>query len=113
MRKILAGRVYRHFKGKDYKVLVVAQHTETGEQCVVYQALYDDFAYYVRPYAMFASEVDREKYPEVEQQYRFELTEEDYDRLYFKRSFRLGGGRCVGPAGAGKNTLKSEVQPGT
>lgn len=38
MRKILAGRVYRHFKGKDYKVLVVAQHTETGEQCVVYQA---------------------------------------------------------------------------
>ena len=79
MRKILAGRVYRHFKGKDYKVLVVAQHTETGEQCVVYQALYDDFAYYVRPYAMFASEVDREKYPEVEQQYRFELTEEEYD----------------------------------
>ena len=88
MRKILAGRVYRHFKGKDYKVLVVAQHTETGEQCVVYQALYDDFAYYVRPYAMFASEVDREKYPEVEQQY-------------------------VGAAGAGKNTRKSEVQPGT
>ena len=79
MRKILAGRVYRHFKGKDYKVLVVAQHTETGEQCVVYQALYDDFAYYVRPYAMFASEVDRDKYPEVEQQYRFELTEEEYD----------------------------------
>lgn len=79
MRKILAGRVYRHFKGKDYKVLVVAQHTEIGEQCVVYQALYDDFAYYVRPYAMFASEVDREKYPEVEQQYRFELTEEEYD----------------------------------
>ena len=44
MRKILAGRVYRHFKGKDYKELVVAQHTETGEQCVVYQALYDVFA---------------------------------------------------------------------
>ena len=49
MRKILAGRVYRHFKGKDYKVLVVAQHTETGEQCVVYQALYDDCLLYTSP----------------------------------------------------------------
>ena len=73
MRKILAGRVYRHFKGKDYKVLVVAQHTETGEQCVVYQALYDDFAYYVRPYAMFASEVDREKYAAIGESDRMTL----------------------------------------
>lgn len=76
MREILTNRIYRHFKGREYKVLLLAQHTETGEQCVVYQALYDDFAYYVRPYAMFASAVDRAKYPDVEQNYRFELVDE-------------------------------------
>lgn len=79
MREILTNRIYRHFKGREYKILLLAQHTETGEQCVVYQALYDDFAYYVRPYAMFASEVDRSKYPDVEQCYRFELVDATND----------------------------------
>lgn len=71
--KTYRGRMVRHFKGKNYLVIDVAKHSETSEKMVVYKALYGDCKVYVRPLDMFLSRVDKAKYPNVKQEYRFEL----------------------------------------
>ncbi len=72
---VIKNRVYKHFKGDYYLVLDVVLHSENKEEMVLYQQLYGDGKKYVRPKDMFLSKVDKEKYPNVEQEYRFELQE--------------------------------------
>ena len=65
--------IYKHFKGDYYIVEDVAIHSETKEKYVVYRGLYGANELYIRQMDMFLSKVDKEKYPNVEQEYRFEL----------------------------------------
>lgn len=53
---------YRHFKGKEYRVLGIASHSETLEPMVVYQALYGESGLWVRPASMWDETIDREDY---------------------------------------------------
>ena len=83
-RNINPGDIVRHFKRETlteeerrsnkylYKIIGVAEHTETKEKLMIYMALYGDVGIYARLLEMFLSEVDREKYPDIKQRYRFE-----------------------------------------
>ena len=73
MNKLKIKGIYKHFKGDYYLLEDIATHSENDEKYVIYRMLYGDNKLYIRPYDMFFSLVDKEKYPEVKQKYRFEL----------------------------------------
>ncbi len=70
-------QIYRHFKGNIYRIVTLATHSETGEEMVVYEHATGDHEVYVRPRDMFESPVDRDKYPDADQDMRFRLLSEE------------------------------------
>ncbi len=74
--EVVVGGIYRHFKNIKVEVIAIAKHSETLEKMVVYRHL-DTQEYWVRPYDEFVSKVDKNKYPDVLQEYRFELIKND------------------------------------
>ena len=75
MREVKINGVYRHFKGKYYIVEDIGIDSETLEEKVIYRALYGDNKLWIRPLKEFLSKVDKEKYPDVKEEYRFTLVE--------------------------------------
>ncbi len=75
MREVLKNRIYKHFKGDSYIVVDIALDSDNLEKKVIYRGLYEDGPLWIRSYDDFLSEVDKEKYPDVKQQYKFELQE--------------------------------------
>ncbi len=80
------GDIVQHFKRENsdkktaeylYRILAFARHTENDEKLVIYQALYPPYKICARPYDMFCSEVDKVKYPNAAQKYRFEVVPTD------------------------------------
>ncbi len=81
--EIVPGTIVQHFKRETlteeekkenkylYQIHGIALHSETREKMVVYQAMYGDFGLFVRPLSMFVSEVDHEKYPDIQVKERF------------------------------------------
>ncbi len=64
---------FHHFKGNDYKIITIGKDSETTNDVVIYMGLYDNNPVWVRDYNDFFSEVDKEKYPNIKQKYRFEI----------------------------------------
>lgn len=75
MREIKVGTIYQHFKGNKYKILCIALNIETDKRMVIYQDITNKDRIFARDYDMFISKVDRDKYPDVKQIYRFEEIE--------------------------------------
>lgn len=83
----LPGQIYRHFKGNLYRIVTLAEDSETGNMLVIYQALYGKYKVYARPLSMFVERLDKRQYPDAGADFRFELQKELIEMPSFTESF--------------------------
>lgn len=79
MQELKIHGIYKHFKGGYFLVEDVALDSETQEKMVIYRHLYGDCSLWVRPLKMFLEKLDKNKYPNANQEYRFQL--QDMDKI--------------------------------
>lgn len=101
----LPGQRYRHFKGNQYQIITTGLHSETGEEMVVYQALYGDYQVYIRPLNMFVDAVDKEKYPNVEQESRFQLVTDNVESSVASEDFEEKPKQAIRKTGMDEETV--------
>lgn len=95
MREVIKGSLYRHFKGTWYKVLAVAEHTETGEKLVIYSPIKDMTKVYARPYSMFVESISTSAPNNTAgQKYRFVALSEISEDLYSGEENYIQSGKC-------------------
>lgn len=78
MEDVKINGIYKHFKGSLYRVTATAKDSENLKDMVVYEGLYEDHPMWVRPKENFLEKVDKNKYPEASQEYRFELQDTSF-----------------------------------
>ncbi len=112
-RRFHIGTVVRHFKGGSlYRIEDFARNTETGELMVIYRQGFPPYMLFARPEAIFCSRVDKDKYPNAMQEWRFEAVTKEEARGKKKPGVRHEAQDCLQEPFsvfcAGGNTLEPE-----